>query len=69
MMLPSFDKHEFSQISLTICLISCTSMHLSCFLGKRYIAVTESMWAPEMAKILQEEFKPLGKIILVGVKK
>lgn len=38
------------------------SMHLSCFLGNRYITVTESMWAPEMAKILEEEFKPLGKI-------
>lgn len=47
---------------------SCISMHLSCFLGNRYITTTESMWAPEMAKILEEEFKPLGKIILVGVK-
>jgi len=28
--------------------------------GNRYITVTESMWAPEMAKILEEEFKPLG---------
>ena len=44
-------------------------MHLSCFVGNRYIAVTQSMWAPEMAKILEEEFKPLGKIRSVGVKK
>ena len=43
-------------------------MHLSCILGNRYITVTESMWAPEMAKILEEEFKPLGKMILVGLK-
>ncbi|KAJ7323383.1 hypothetical protein OS493_031858 [Desmophyllum pertusum] len=28
--------------------------------GNRYISVTESMWAHEMAKILDEEFKPLG---------
>ena len=44
-------------------------MYLSCFVGNSYIAVTESLWAPEMATILEEEFKPLGKIISVGVKK
>ena len=26
------------------------------------------MWAPEMAKILEEEFKPLGKIMPVGLR-
>ena len=44
------------------------SMYLPCFLGNRYITVTESMWAPEMAKILEEEFKPLGKIMPVGLR-
>ena len=65
MMWLTFEKHdfEFYQISFTICL-----SHLSCFPGNRYITVTESMWAPDMAKILEEEFKPLGKIILVGLK-
>ena len=43
-------------------------MHLSRVIGNRYITVTESMWAHEMAKILEEEFRPLGKIIYMIVK-
>lgn len=30
-------------------------------LGNRYIVIKESMWTDEMAKILDEEFRSLGK--------
>ena len=70
MMLLTFEKHcfEFSSwISFSICLSLVHLLIYPVFLGNRYITTSESLWAPEMAKILEEEFKPLGKTILVGV--
>ena len=29
--------------------------------GNRYISIADCMWIDEMAKILDEEFRPLGK--------
>lgn len=40
-------------------------------LGNRYVAITTSMWLRDMAVILDEEFRPLGKLhieILLFVK-
>jgi len=28
--------------------------------GNRFVSVTDTMWVPEMARILNEEFRPLG---------
>lgn len=31
-------------------------------LGNRYVAITTSIWLRDMAVILDEEFRPLGKL-------
>ena len=33
----------------------------ACTAGNRYVIVTDCMWVTDIAKVLSEEFKPLGK--------
>lgn len=37
-------------------------MITSHLLGNRYISITGTMWMHEMATILDQEFRPLGKL-------
>ena len=32
--------------------------------GNRYLAITDCYWMDDMARLLHEEFRPLGKVLV-----